>query len=121
VGSDEAKMAVMVMATETREVMTIEQVAEYLQAGADDVRRLIEEYGMPALEVREGQWRIPRGVLDQWLNRRARLRSQQRPAEGEGALRRANELRERILRDRGGVPLPDGFGVDAMREAREGD
>ena len=33
---------VIAMATEAREVMTIEQVAEYLQIEPEDVRRLID-------------------------------------------------------------------------------
>jgi hypothetical protein len=35
------------------------------------------------------------------------------------ALRQARELREQILRDRGGQPFPEGFGVEAVREARD--
>lgn len=41
--------------------------------------------------------------------------------DGMEAIRQADKLREDILRRRGGEPLPRGFAVEAIREAREGD
>lgn len=109
------------MAVETRDVMTVEQVADYMQLEPVDVERLIVERGLPAIEVSDHVWRIPRAALDDWLNRTARSRDRERQMDGMEAIRQADKLREDILRRRGGVPLPRGFIVEAIREAREGD
>jgi excisionase family DNA binding protein len=114
-------MEVCLMAVEVRDVMTAEQVAEYMQLDPADVQRLIAERGLPALEVSEGVWRIPRAALDEWLNRAARARNPERQISAREAMHRADRLREDILRRRSGMPLPRGFAVEAIREVREGD
>lgn len=131
------------MATETREVMTIEQVAEYLQATTEQVQRLIDERGLPVLRLPEGELRVPRDLLKDWIVREAsgngRRTGRSRPMTDE-EIRRSREeayariergeaprltqefldrmqaTREAILRDRGGVPIPHEFFETARRE-----
>jgi len=147
VGSDEAKMAVMVMATETREVMTIEQVAEYLQIEPDDVRRLIDARGLRAFEVADGELRVPFEELQRWVKRSVAeaaepsansigmtpeemREARQGPATGrvpvannlppltQAFLDRVTATREAILAERGGKPFPKGWIREAIDEGR---
>jgi excisionase family DNA binding protein len=126
------------MATETREVMTVDQVAEYLQVEQETVRRLIEERELPAFEVVEGEWRIDRQALRRWIDRRIAEHAgdQASPcamsdedmrklgedaAEGQARrplltrewLDRVRTTREGILDERGGKP----FSREWIREA----
>ncbi len=135
------------MATGTRDVMTVEQVAEHLQVTADQVRRLIEERGLPALRLFDDVWRVSRPVLDRWIEReslghigeRAPLRTMTRdqvrqlrddtyagrargltnaPRLTKEFLDRTREIREAVLADRGGKPFPKGWIHDAIEEGR---
>lgn len=54
----------------TSSIMTIEEVAEYLQLHPLTVRSLARSGAIPAFKVGR-QWRIKRDVLVQWLNDRA--------------------------------------------------
>ena len=57
----------MVETTEgTALMMTIDDVAEYLQLHPLTVRRLAREGGIPAFKVGR-QWRVKRALLDQWV------------------------------------------------------
>jgi excisionase family DNA binding protein len=135
------------MATETREVMTVEQAAEYLQMEPDDVRRLIEEREFPAFETVPGEWRVDRSALRRWIDRRTaeqigerwqslstsdeemrRLRedtaagrasglARRRPLTGEW-LDRVTARREAIRERRGGKPFPSGWIREAIEEGR---
>lgn len=137
-------MVVREMATETREVMTIEQAADYLQMKSEDVRRLIEEREFPAFETVQGEWRVGLHELRRWIHRRTarhlgesmhlrvmseeemrRLREDTAAGRAEGLARRkpltrewldrVRETREAILEERGGKPFPKGW----IREAIE--
>ena len=50
----------------TAQMMTIDEVAEYLQLHPLTVRRLAREGGIPAFKVGR-QWRVKRALLDQWV------------------------------------------------------
>lgn len=138
-------LAVTGMAMEAREVMTVEQVAEYLQATPEQVRRLIDERGLPVLRLADGELRIPRDLLKDWIVREAsgngRRDSEQRIMTDE-EIRRAREetyariergeaprltqefldemraIRQAILDDRGGKPFPKGWIHEAIEEGR---
>ena len=49
-------------------MMTIDEVAEYLQVHSLTARRLAREGAIPAFKVGR-QWRIKRESLDQWIER----------------------------------------------------
>ncbi len=135
------------MAMEAREVMTVEQVAEYLQATPEQVRRLIDERGLPVLRLADGELRIPRDLLKDWIVREAsgngrrpreargmtieemrKLREETKAGRARGLnnpppltqefLDRVRANREAILRDRGGVPFPKGWIREAIDEGR---
>ena len=50
-----------------REVMTIDQVAEYLQVSSRSVYALAGEGEIPAVKV-AGQWRFLKASIDAWLD-----------------------------------------------------
>jgi len=133
------------MATDARDVMTIEQAAEYLQVTEDQVRRLIDERGLPALELVDGELRVPRGLLNDWIEReasgsaawrsgsrvltdeeirRSREETYARLARGDAPrltqefLDRLREIRERVLAERGGEPFPKGWVREEIDEGR---
>lgn len=137
----------MTVAIEAHEVMTIEQVADYLQLEPEDIRRLIEERELPAFETIPGEWRVDRGTLRRWIIRRTaehvgerthlhamsneemrRLREDTAAGRAEGLARRkplTNEWlervtarREAILERRGGEPFPEGWIREAIEEGR---
>jgi excisionase family DNA binding protein len=51
---------------ETAQMMTIDEVAEYLQLHPLTVRRLAREGSIPAFKVGR-QWRVKRALLDAWV------------------------------------------------------
>ena len=135
----------MQMTTDARDVMTIEQVADYLQATPEQVRRLIDERGLPALRLVDGELRVPRDLLKDWIVREAAGDGDRRPAaramndeeirrsreeayarvaRGDAPrltqefLDRLRETRERILAERGGKPFPRGWIREAIDEGR---
>jgi excisionase family DNA binding protein len=99
--------------------MTLEQAAEYLQVSPDELEEWLEAGALPGTKLPSGAWRVPRSTLEGWLDRHAQLNMRKRSVDVREALRQARELREQILRDRGGQPFPEGFGVEAVREARD--
>lgn len=129
-------MVVREMATETREVMTVEQVAEYLQLEPEDVRTLIDERELPAFETVPGEWRVDRAALRRWIDRRIAehcvqpLGGKQGYTEGPARvlsdpplmtnewLDRIRGIRERVLEERGGKPFPKGWIREAISEGR---
>ncbi|WP_017167098.1 helix-turn-helix domain-containing protein [Xanthomonas phaseoli] len=52
--------------TEETEILTIKQVAGYLQVTERTIYRLAAAEGIPAFKV-GGSWRFRRGDLDQWI------------------------------------------------------
>ncbi|MEA3402741.1 MAG: helix-turn-helix domain-containing protein [Armatimonadota bacterium] len=114
--------------------MTIEQAAEYLQIGADDVRELIEGGSLPAVRLLNDVWRVPKSALDEWLRTMAYCNVPGKPQTSsdaehalsdvrrhmnDHALERADRLRERILERRGGEPFAAGYSAELIREGRD--
>ncbi|NLO06602.1 MAG: helix-turn-helix domain-containing protein [candidate division WS1 bacterium] len=105
------------MATETTDVMTLEQAADYLRLPVDETARLFEEGRLPAARIGDRYWRIQASVLDEWLRTAAyRNLVEARKAKGRRALERLEAVREQILRRRDGVPFPGGYGAEVIRE-----
>ena len=65
------------------EMMDIEQVAAYLGLHPLTVRRLARDGEIPAFKVGR-QWRVKRGLLDQWIKKRS-LYNMQHPPSAESA------------------------------------
>jgi excisionase family DNA binding protein len=108
------------MATETREVMTVEQVADYLQVEQETVRRLIEERELPAFEVVEGEWRIDRQALRRWIDRRIAEHSGDQASSRAMSNEDIRKLREDIAADRARRPPLTREWLDRVRATREG-
>ena len=107
------------MATEARDVMTIEQAAEYLQVTEEALRALLQSGELPAVRLDGDEWRVPRGALAEWLRAAAYANLWPvRRARGERALERLDALRRQMLERRGGVPFPDGHAAQLIREGR---
>jgi len=58
-------------------LLTLEQVAEYLNVNKFTVYRLLARKGLPAFKV-GNQWRFKRELVDAWLTKNAKNR---RPTE----------------------------------------
>ena len=52
------------------EVMTVDEVAVYLQVGDRTIYKMASEGAMPATKI-AGSWRFPRKAIDEWLRREA--------------------------------------------------
>ena len=48
------------------QILTIKQVAEYLQVTEKTIYTLVQEGSLPAFKVR-GQWRFKREDIDKWI------------------------------------------------------
>jgi len=51
-------------------LMTIEEVAEYLRVHPSTVYRLVRQGALPAVKIGK-QWRVDRETLEEWLRGRA--------------------------------------------------
>lgn len=51
------------------EVMTIKQVAAYLQIDAQSIYKMAQRDKIPCAKI-AGQWRFKRSMLDQWLTQK---------------------------------------------------
>jgi len=52
----------------TRQLMTVQQVAEYLQMSNDKIYDMAQKGEIPALKIRQ-QWRFNREEIDAWLKK----------------------------------------------------
>jgi excisionase family DNA binding protein len=59
------------------EMITIQQVANYLKVDRLTVYRLVTQKGMPAFKV-GGQWRFKQEMIDSWLLRNSNM-DEERP------------------------------------------
>jgi len=55
------------MAKKEKEIMTVKQVAEYLQMDEHTIYKLARSGQIPAIKI-AGQWRFKREVIDKWIN-----------------------------------------------------
>jgi len=52
---------------EEKEIMTVKQVAEYLQMDEHTVYKLARSGQIPSLKI-AGQWRFKKDVIDKWIS-----------------------------------------------------
>jgi len=50
-----------------KEIMTVKQIAQYLQMDEHTIYRLARSGQIPAIKI-AGQWRFKRDVIDKWIN-----------------------------------------------------
>jgi len=53
---------------EEKEIMTVKQLAEYLQMDEHTVYKLARSGQIPSLKI-AGQWRFKRDVIDKWISK----------------------------------------------------
>ena len=51
-----------------KEIMTVKQIAQYLQMDEHTVYRLVRSGQIPAIKI-AGQWRFKRDVIDDWIKK----------------------------------------------------
>ena len=51
---------------EEKEIMTVKQVADYLQMDEHTVYRLARSGEIPSIKI-SGQWRFMKGLIDKWI------------------------------------------------------
>ncbi len=51
-----------------KEVMTVKQVAQYLQMDDHTVYKLARSSEIPSMKI-SGQWRFKKSVIDKWLEK----------------------------------------------------
>jgi excisionase family DNA binding protein len=95
-----------------REIMTPEQVAEYLQVGTDTIYRLIRRHQLAATRVGRS-YRIPRQDLETFL-----LAQSTRPAVRDALFARLDDVAERNPDVDGDVLLEELEREDAERRRR---
>jgi len=59
---------------EVKEIMTVKQVAEYLQMDEHTVYKLARSGQIPSLKI-AGQWRFKKDVIDKWISEESLERS----------------------------------------------
>lgn len=50
-----------------KEIMTVKQVAEYLQMDEHTIYKLSRSGKIPAIKI-AGQWRFKKDLIDKWIN-----------------------------------------------------
>jgi excisionase family DNA binding protein len=55
---------------EEKEIMTVKQVAEYLQMDEHTIYKLARSGQIPSLKI-AGQWRFKKDVIDKWISEEA--------------------------------------------------
>ena len=51
-----------------KEIMTVKQIAQYLQMDEHTIYRLARSGQIPAIKI-AGQWRFKRDVIDDWIEK----------------------------------------------------
>jgi excisionase family DNA binding protein len=72
--SAEQKMMIAGRGTESGDLLTLEQVARYLNVNKFTVYRLITQKKMPAFKV-GNQWRFKQEIIDAWLMAKSNIRN----------------------------------------------
>ena len=97
--------------TQTHEMMTVEDAAEYLQVSPNTLYRWLKLGGKV--------WRVPRRELDRWVCARARRNLiESAPRVTAEWLEGVRGLREAILEDMGGEPFRGDEIEEMIREGR---
>ncbi len=52
---------------DVKEIMTVKQIAQYLQMDEHTIYRLARSGQIPAIKI-SGQWRFKKDVIDKWIN-----------------------------------------------------
>ena len=55
---------------EEKEIMTVKQVAEYLQMDEHTIYKLARSGLIPSLKI-AGQWRFKKDVIDKWISEKS--------------------------------------------------
>ena len=53
-----------------KEIMTVKQIAQYLQMDEHTIYRLARAGQIPAIKI-AGQWRFKKEVIDKWINEKS--------------------------------------------------
>jgi len=53
-----------------KEIMTVKQIAQYLQMDEHTIYRLARSGQIPAIKI-AGQWRFKKDVIDKWINEKS--------------------------------------------------
>ena len=61
---------------EEKEIMTVKQVAEYLQMDEHTIYKLARSGLIPSLKI-AGQWRFKKDVIDKWISEQSLERATQ--------------------------------------------
>ena len=88
-------------------VLTLEEVADYLRLSQERVLRQLELGRLPGREI-DGEWRVPKATLDEWLkgpDQRSVLLRQAGALADDGSL---PALRAAIYTDRGRPEVEEG-------------
>jgi len=70
------------MSVTENEIMTVQEVAEYLRLNEMTIYKLAQEGKLPALKIGRS-WRFKKGLIDEWFRR-----------EGQAAMSGASDSRE---------------------------
>ena len=57
------------MKKEFPEVMTVKQIAEYLQIDPQSVYKMAQRNKVPCTKI-AGQWRFKKSIIDEWLTKK---------------------------------------------------
>ncbi|MDL1971313.1 MAG: helix-turn-helix domain-containing protein [Candidatus Desulfofervidaceae bacterium] len=58
------------MGEKEKEIMTVKQVAEYLQMNEHTIYKLARSGQIPAIKI-AGQWRFKKDVIDKWISEKS--------------------------------------------------
>ena len=96
-----------------REVMTLDEVAEYLQVSQKSILRMAQTGKIPAAKV-ASQWRFMRSVVDDWLMAQMEIPSVRSAASGRDQAR-LPELPELMPQSMMNIDLAPGSKQDILR------
>jgi len=60
-----------------KEIMTVKQVAEYLQMDEHTIYKLARSGQIPSIKI-AGQWRFKKEVIDKWISKKSLERTREK-------------------------------------------